>query len=126
MNPLLLGGEGLAYAAATAAVGWLGWRRARSVADYLASGRETHPTLTALAYGGTFVTVSAVVGFGGMAALHGLGLLWLSALNVLLGVFVAFAVYGPAARRLGAALDAHTLPELLGRRFRSRFVQGLV
>ena len=32
-------------------------------------------------------------------------------------------VFGEPTRRLGAALDAHTFPELLGRRFRSRLIQ---
>ena len=78
----------------------------------------------ALAYGSTFISTSAIVGFGGVAALFGMGLLWLTALNILIGIFIAFVVFGRPTRRLGAALDAHTFPELLGRRFGSRFIQG--
>jgi SSS family solute:Na+ symporter len=59
-----------------------------------------------------------------VAALYGMGLLWLTAANILVGIFVAFVVFGRPTRRLGAALDAHTFPELLGRRFGSRFIQG--
>jgi solute:Na+ symporter, SSS family len=112
------------YGGITAFLGWLGWRNTRSAADYLVGGREIHPVLMALAYGSTFISTSAIVGFGGAAALYGLGLLWLTALNILVGIFIAFVVFGRATRRLGARLDAHTFPELLGRRFRSRFVQG--
>ena len=78
----------------------------------------------ALAYGSTFISTSAIVGFGGAAALFGMGLLWLTLLNIFFGIFVAFVVFGRATRRIGAELDAHTFPELLGRRFRSRFIQG--
>lgn len=113
-----------AYAAVLAFLGWLGYRRTRSAADYLVGGREIHPVLMALAYGSTFISTSAIVGFAGVAALMGMGLLWLTMLNILLGVFVAFVVFGRPTRRLGAALDAHTFPELLGRRYRSRFIQG--
>ncbi len=113
-----------AYAAVVAYLGWLGYRQTQSAADYLVGGREIHPVLMGLAYGSTFISTSALVGFAGVAALMGMGLLWLTMLNILLGVFVAFVVFGRPTRRLGAALDAHTFPELLGRRFRSRFIQG--
>jgi solute:Na+ symporter, SSS family len=57
----------------------------------------------AVAYGSTFISTSAIVGFGGTAALFGMGLLWLTALNVLIGVFVAFVVFGRRTRALGLA-----------------------
>ena len=112
------------YVLVTGYLGWLGYRHTRGAADYLVGGRETHPVLMALAYGSTFISTSAIVGFGGAAALYGMGLLWLTALNILVGVFIAFVVFGRPTRRLGVALDAHTFPELLGRRFQSRFIQG--
>src|SRR5512140_568483 len=114
----------LVYSAIVAWLGWMGYRGTKSAADYLVGGRQIHPLLMALAYGSTFISTSAIVGFGGQAGSFGMGLLWLTAANIFFGIFVAFASYGPAARRLGAALDAHTFPELLGRRFRSRFIQG--
>lgn len=113
------------YVLCTAFLGWLGYRHTRGAADYLVGGRETHPVVMAIAYGSTFVSTSAIVGFGGTAALFGMGLLWLTGLNVLVGIFIAFVVFGRRTRKLGAELDAHTFPELLGRRFQSRFIQGL-
>jgi Na+/pantothenate symporter len=53
-----------------------------------------------------------------------MGLLWLTMLNIFAGIFIAFVVFGRPTRRIGAELDAHTFPELLGRRFNSRFIQG--
>lgn len=114
----------LVYCAIVAGLGWLGYRHTTSAADYLVGGRQIHPMLMALAYGSTFISTSAIVGFGGMAGLFGMGLLWLTAANILVGIFIAFVVFGRPTRRLGAALDAHTFPELLGRRFQSRFIQG--
>ncbi len=105
------------YCAVVAWLGWLGYRNTRSAADYLVGGRQIHPVLMALAYGSTFISTSAIVGFGGVAALYGMGLLWLTAANIFVGIFIAFVVFGRPTRRLGAALDAHTFPELLGRRF---------
>ena len=113
------------YLAIIAFLGWLGYRRTKTAADYLVGGREIPPVLMALAYGSTFISTSAIVGFGGAAGLFGMGLLWLTFLNIFIGIFIAFVVFGRATRRIGVRLDAHTFPELLGRRFQSRFIQGL-
>jgi SSS family solute:Na+ symporter len=124
MNLPLLAAVVALYVAITVFLGWLGWRNTRSAADYLVGGRQIHPMLMALAYGSTFISTSAIVGFGGAASLFGLGLLWLTALNIFVGIFIAFVVFGRPTRRLGAELDAHSFPELLGRRYGSRFIQG--
>lgn len=108
-------------------IGYLGFRGfmgTRSSADYMLAGRKTHPYIMALSYGATFISTSAIVGFGGAAALFGMGLLWLTFLNIFVGIFIAFVVFGRPTRRMGHHLDAHTFPELLGRRFNSRFIQG--
>ena len=54
-----------------------------------------------------------------------MGLLWLVFFNVVVGIFIAFIVFGKRTRRMGVALDAQTFPELLGKRFQSRGIQGL-
>ena len=124
MNLTALVAVVVVYTAIVVWLGWLGYRNTKSAADFLVGGRQIHPVLMALAYGSTFISTSAIVGFGGAAALFGMDLLWLTALNILVGIFIAFVVFGRPTRRLGAALDAHTFPELLGRRFDSRFIQG--
>ena len=113
-----------AYALINGYLGWLGYKKTRSAEDYLLAGREIHPVLMALAYGSTFISTSAIVGFGGAAAMFGMDLLWLTMLNVFFGIFIAFVFFGKPTRAIGARLDAHTFPELLGRRFSSRFIQG--
>src|SRR5690554_4979662 len=42
------------YLCVTAYLGWLGWRRTCSAADYMLAGRTTHPFVMALSYGATF------------------------------------------------------------------------
>ena len=114
------------YLAVTAYLGWLGWRHTKSAADYMVGGRTTHPFIMALSYGATFISTSAIVGFGGVAGQLGMGLLWLVFLNIFVGIFIAFVFLGSPTRRMGHRLDAHTFPELLGRRFQSRGIQVLV
>lgn len=119
----------LIYLFVTAFLGWLGYRGTKTAADYLVAGRKAHPFVMALSYGATFISTSAIVGFGGAAGLFGMSLLWLTFCNIFIGIFIAFVFLGGPTRRIGHRLDAHTFPELLGRRFESKFIQifaGLV
>jgi solute:Na+ symporter, SSS family len=105
-------------------LGYYGYRKTKNALDYLVAGRSAHPVVMALSYGATFISTSAIVGFGGAAALYGMGLLWLTFLNIFVGIIIAFIVFGKRTRKMGHNLDVHTFPELLGRRFKSRFIQG--
>jgi SSS family solute:Na+ symporter len=119
----------LVYLLGVAYLGWLGYSRTRNAADYLVAGRKAHPAIMALSYGATFISTSAIVGFGGVAGTFGMSLLWLTFCNIFVGIFIAFVALGGPTRRIGHRLDAHTFPELLGRRFDSKFIQvfaGLV
>jgi SSS family solute:Na+ symporter len=106
-------------------LGYLGFRRTRSATDYLLAGRQTHPFVMAMSYGATFISTSAIVGFGGVAGMFGMSLLWLTFLNIFVGIFIAFALLGGPTRKMGHRLDAHTFPELIGRRYKSRALQIL-
>jgi len=105
-------------------LGYYGYRKTKNTLDYLVAGRATHPVVMALSYGATFISTSAIVGFGGAAAMFGMGLLWLTFLNIFAGIIIAFIVFGKRTRKMGHTLDAHTFPELLGKRFNSKFIQG--
>jgi len=100
------------------------YRGTKNTKDYMLAGRQIHPMVMALSYGATFISTSAIVGFGGNAGLFGMSLLWLTFLNIFVGVFIAFLLFGKRTRQMGHNLDAHTFPELLGVRFQSRFIQG--
>lgn len=113
----------LLYLGATFYLGWLGYRHTRSASDYLLAGRQAHPFIMAMSYGATFISTSAIVGFGGVAAMFGMSLLWLVFLNIFVGIFIAFIILGGRTRRLGQELNAHTFPELLGRRYKSKGIQ---
>ena len=113
----------LVYVLLVAYLGWLGFRRTKTAADYMVAGRKAHPYIMAMSYGSTFISTSAIVGFGGVAGLFGMSLLWLTFLNIFVGIFIAFVLLGGPTRRMGHHLDAHTFPELLGRRYQSKFIQ---
>jgi len=123
MNLLLLYAIVLIYLLATLYLGYRGWKSTKDSEGYLVAGRTTHPYIMAMSYGATFISTSAIVGFGGTAGLFGMGLLWLTLLNIFVGIFLAFIVYGKRTRKIGHNLNAMTFPELLGKRFDSKFIQ---
>jgi len=112
------------YLALVGYLGYRGYAETKTSADFMVAGRRIHPMVMALSYGATFISTSAIVGFGGAAGMFGMSLLWLSFLNIFVGIFIAFVIFGRRTRKMGHNLDAHTFPELLGRRFNSRFMQG--
>jgi SSS family solute:Na+ symporter len=114
----------LAFLFVTTFLGYLAYRNTKDSQDYLLAGRKSHPIVMALSYGATFISTSAIVGFGGLAATMGLGLLWLTVMNIFVGIFIAFVFFGKRTRRMGHILDAHTFPEFLSKRFESKFIQG--
>jgi SSS family solute:Na+ symporter len=113
----------LVFLGITAGLGYLGYIQTTSTRDYLLAGRKVHPVIMAISYGSTFISTAAIVGFGGAASKFGMGILWLTVLNILIGIFIAFVVFGKPTRRMGHKLDAHTFPEFIGKRFDSKFLQ---
>lgn len=113
----------LIYLMALGYLGYLGYTRSKTAEEYLVAGRDVHPYIMALSYGATFISTSAIVGFGGFAGMFGMSLLWLTFLNIFVGIFIAFVFLGGPTRRMGHHLGAHTFPELLGKRYNSRFIQ---
>ena len=113
----------LLYLLATGYLGWIAYRGTKSASDFLLGGRTAHPFIMAVSYGATFISTAAIVGFGGVAGLFGMSLLWLTFLNIAVGIFLAFAVLGEPTRRIGHRLGAHTFPQLLGLRYQSKGIQ---
>jgi SSS family solute:Na+ symporter len=77
----------------------------------------------AMSYGAAFISTSALVGFGGIAGQFGMGLMWLTFMNIAIGIVFAFLVFGYRTRRIGAVLEANTFPEFLGNRFQSNSIK---
>ncbi len=104
-------------------LGYLGYKRTKDTQDFMLAGRKVPPLLIALSYGATFISTSAIVGFGGVAAQLGMGLIWLTVLNIALGIFIAFVIFGKKTREIGQKLGAVTFPDLIAKRFNSKFMQ---
>jgi SSS family solute:Na+ symporter len=103
----------------TLGLGWYGYKHTSDSDEFLLGNRKMSPVVLALSYGATFLSASAIVGFGGQAAKYGLSMIWLVFLNLFVGLVVAFIVFGKPMRRLGKKLGAFTFSDFLGKRFNS-------
>jgi SSS family solute:Na+ symporter len=112
------------YAAIMIYLGYRGYKATKNVQDWLVAGRRIGPVVVAMSYGATFISAVAIIGFAGQAQVYGMQLLWLSVLNIVVGILIAFIIFGNRTRIMSKTLQALTFTELLGKRFDSRFVQG--
>ncbi len=123
VNMALFAVVAIIYLAITIALGVYGYRKTLRNEDFMVGGRKINPVILALSYGATFLSTAAIIGFGGVSGQLGMGTIWLVALNILVGLIVAFIVFGKRTRRIGKRLNALTFPDFLGRSFNSPFIQ---
>lgn len=102
---------------------WLGFRQTKSSADFLLAGQNVHPYLMAISYGAAFISSSAIIGFGGLSGRNGMQMLWVVALNVVIGIVLAFLVFGKRMRKIGSNLGAQTFPDFMAKRYDSSFAR---
>lgn len=114
------------FMAVTVYLGWYGYKSTRDNNQFLLGKNKANPVLIALSYGATFISTSAIVGFGGMAARYGLSIVWLAVLCILVGTILAFLVFGKRTRRIGNRLGAFTFADFLGKRFGSPAIRTVV
>jgi len=122
---VLFGALTAVFVAATLFLGWYGYKHTKSNDEFLLGRNKTNPVIIGLSYGATFLSTSAVVGFGGMSARYGMGMIWLVVLNLVMGLIVAFIVFGKRTRRIGRELGAFTFSDFLGKRFGSPAIRTL-
>jgi SSS family solute:Na+ symporter len=123
VNPLTMAALVLVYLAATLIIGYIGYKKTKNSEDYLVAGRDSHPVIIALSYGATFISTSAIIGFGGQAANLGMGLIWLTVLNIGVGILLAFVLFGKKTREIGQRLSAVTFPDLMCKLYKSPVLQ---
>lgn len=107
------------YFLTIAFLGYLGYKKTKDSSDFLIGGGKMNPIVMALSYGATFISASAIVGFGGVAATFGMGIQWLCFLNMFVGVVIAFIFFGRKTRQIGAKFKSSTFAEFLGSCYKS-------
>ncbi|MFZ5644882.1 MAG: sodium:solute symporter family protein [Bacillota bacterium] len=126
MNLTVLSVILLCYIAIVTYLSYLGYKQTKNADDYMVAGRQMSGWIMALSYASTFISTSAIVGFGGAAGVFGFTLMWLSFFNIILGIFVAFIFLGEPIRRMSNNLGTGTLASMLGERYQSKFITWFI
>jgi SSS family solute:Na+ symporter len=101
-------------------VGVLMGRKSKKGSDYFLGGRSIGPWVTAFSFIAAYFSSVLIIGGGGFGYKFGLGTLWIGAINVLVGCFMAWMVLGRRVRRMTQKLDTMTIPEFFAERFGSQ------
>ncbi len=124
VNLAIFGAMTAVFVALTLFLGWYGYKNTKNNQEFLLGRNKTSPLIIALSYGATFLSASAVIGFGGQTAVHGMSLMWLCFLNLFAGLIVAFLIFGKRTRRIGREVGAATFADLLGKIYHSKGIRA--
>jgi len=119
----------LIYLALLVLVGVASSRRMRSAEDFYLGGRKIGPWVTSLSFVAAYFSSVLIIGGGGFGYRYGMATLWIGAINVLVGIFLAWAVLGKRVREFTSRLGTMTVPGFLAERFaapEARILSALV
>lgn len=103
------------------AVGVYSRKHATNVNDFVLGGRGVGPWLTAFAFGTSYFSSVVFVGYAGQFGWkYGMAATWIGLGNALIGSLFAWRFLGRRTRVMTKHLDAATMPEFFGKRYRSK------
>lgn len=105
-------------------IGLWGMKKTSSLNDFFLGGRSIGPWVSAMAYGTTYFSAVAFIGFAGkLGWVFGLQTMWIVAGNAFIGAFLAWMVLGRRTRRMTQNLDVMTMPEFLQERYNGKYTK---
>jgi solute:Na+ symporter, SSS family len=102
-------------------IGFWTQRKNKSSSDYLIGGRKIGAMVSALSFVAAYFSSVVIIGGGAFGYKYGLSTLWIAAINVLLGCFLAWLVLGKKTRELTKKYNAVTLPDFFAKRYQLPF-----
>lgn len=94
-------------------------RMKRSAEGFYLGSRSLGPWVTAFSFVAAYFSSVVIIGGGGFGYKYGMATLWIGATNVLIGSLLAWTILGKRTRTMTAKLHALTLPDLIGKKYRS-------
>lgn len=102
-------------------VGIVSRKKATDVNGFLLGGRSVGPWLTAFAYGTSYFSAVVFIGYAGQFGWkYGISSTWIGLGNAFLGCLLAWIVMGRRTRIMTHHLDAKTMPDFFGKRYKSK------
>jgi SSS family solute:Na+ symporter len=111
------------YLAFLAIAGFYAKKKTKTLEDFMVAGRKIGPLLLGLSFGVTYFSAVMIVGGGQFSWLWGIGVVWVAAIDVLVGVFLVFVLFGTRTKALGEHFESLTVPQFLSRRYQDPQIQ---
>ena len=113
----------LIYLAFLAIAGYYAKKKTRTLEDFMVAGRKIGPLLLGLSFGVTYFSAVMIVGGGQFSWLWGIGVVWVASIDVLVGVFLVFVLFGTKTKALGKHFESLTVPQFLSKRYQEPKIQ---
>lgn len=111
------------YLVALLYLGYIGYQRTKSVADFAIAGESLGPITLGLAFSATFFSSSTFLGYPGWAYQWGFSSLWIF-LTIIFASSIGLIAVAKRARRLNIKQRSLSLADWLGDRYNSDFVRA--
>lgn len=99
--------------------GFLGYKKTKTVDDFVLGNRDIGPWLSAFAYGTTYFSAVLFIGYAGkIGYTFGLKGLLIAIGNAIIGNLLAWSILAKRTRKITAQLNARTMPEFLAYRYK--------
>jgi len=111
------------YLAFLAIAGFYAKKKTKTLEDFMVAGRKIGPLLLGLSFGVTYFSAVMIVGGGQFSWLWGIGVVWVAVIDVLVGVFLVFVLFGTRTKALGEHFESLTVPQFLSKRYQDPQIQ---
>ena len=94
-------------------------QKTHTLEDFMVAGRSIGPILLGLSFGVTYFSAVMIIGGGALSYVAGLGTIWITVFNAIIGILLIYTLFGKRTRVLSSKLGVMTVPEFLGKRYQS-------
>ena len=114
------------YAAAMALIGFISYRKSKTLDGFLVGGRKIGAWSTAFAYGSAYFSAVVFIGYAGQHGWNiGIGAIWIGIGNTLIGCLLSWLLFADRTRRMTKKLEARTMPDYFEKRYNSKGIKIL-
>ena len=114
------------YAAVMALIGFVSYRKSKTLDGFLVGGRKIGAWSTAFAYGSAYFSAVVFIGYAGQHGWNiGIGTIWIGIGNTLIGCLLSWLLFADRTRRMTKKLEARTMPDYFEKRYNSKGIKIL-
>lgn len=114
------------YALAMTAIGFISYRKSKTLDGFLVGGRKIGAWSTAFAYGSAYFSAVVFVGYAGQHGWNiGIGAIWIGIGNTVIGCLLSWLLFANRTRKMTKKLDAKTMPDYFEKRYNSKGIKIL-